>query len=719
MSTAHPFPRDTRERFATVAVGQTVFGPFDFLIFDVEDVSISQRPDDNSAWSDVSGATVSLTGAAPAYFTVEKTGLAAGVQLRIKGARTHERRTDVVRAGVVNSKAMETQFDMITVIMQELRRDGGEAVSASQTALELAIAVQAMANAFLAAEIPPGGITSSLMAPGAAAANLGYTPAAFAASRAAAAASSIPAAITALHVYGREVAGDGGAGIYLRQSSQPSHAAKFQSQDGGWWALSTREVTAQQVGVIGAFSDNATLAAADAAAVELGGELVIDRAHNVAADITFASHVRFRPGGRLVPAAGVKIDFGDGFSAPVHYRIFDFSAAGSGLKNYAKSRQLSRELYPQQFGGPDLGNDSDLVDAAFAQWIAACKAARLPGFIPAGMYRFADRFGIDMGDCAYDGLTIAGAGRQTAILNFVPAVLTGSEAAFYIQNTTVITDVPAGKYDFYYPDLSDFGVRGVVSGGPVFRLGRNDGLDPVNEPVIRDIQIQQFATDSGAIGTVLNYVLGLDGNFQSSCAQVAGNGFGLRCRNLHFSRIKGSFGTGAVGVHLTDGANQNNEFFADMENVSTCVQVDGPNCVNNLFNAGTWNYYANGYFDAAGSGNQVNFPGANPSAPATLASFLTGNGTGVTIRHATPRLFPITTPGWPGFGNNFTNNTAQPITVELWWSSGATTVSSFLRNSEPARGIANALQYLTFTLNPGDIGRVNGSGTAPTWYWSN
>lgn len=719
MSTGYPIERDDRVRTFTVGAGESSWGPFSFKVWDAADVVLQARASLDAPWVTQAGVSVSLSGAAPASFSVSKSGLATGTLCRVLGRRTPERKTNATRGGAIVSTTLEAELDRTVTTLQELRRDASDAVLASEAALDKASEAIGMAEAFLQAELPEGGITSDLMAAGAAVGNIGYQPSMYAPTRVAAAAAVIPVAIGVLVVFGREVTGDGGGGTYIRQSSAPAHAAKFQSADGAWWELSAREVSPQQCGVIGAYSDNTTLAAADAAALALGAELVLDRVHNVGADITFAAHVRFRQGGRLVPAAGVKVDFGDGFSAPIHYRIFDFSAAGANLKNYTRSRQLARELYPQMFGGPDLGNDSDLVDAAFAQWVSACKAARLPGFIPAGTYRFSQRFGIDMGDCAYDGLKIEGAGRQNTILNFVPAGLTGSEAAFYLQNTTVITDVGAGKYDFYYPSLKHFGVRAAISGGPAFRLGRNDSLDPVNEPVIEEVQIQQFATDSGAIGTVLNYVLGLKANFQSSCAQVNGNGFGLRCRNVHFSEIKGSFGTCSVGVHLTDGANQNNKFFTDKENVTTCLQIDSADSVNNVFNAGTWNYYANGVFDAAGSGNQINYPGANPSAPATLGSFLAGNGTGVTIRHATPRLFPVTTPAFPGFGNNFTNNTGQPITVEVWWSSGSSTVSSFLRNSEPARGIANALQYLTFQLNPGDIGRVNGSGTAPTWYWRN
>ncbi|RWM84306.1 phage tail fiber protein [Mesorhizobium sp.] len=56
-------------------------------------------------------------------------------------------------------------------------------------------------------------------------------------SRSAVASLSIPAGITALRTNGYSSAGDGGAALYKRVASQPSHAGRVQSADGAWWEL--------------------------------------------------------------------------------------------------------------------------------------------------------------------------------------------------------------------------------------------------------------------------------------------------------------------------------------------------------------------------------------------------------------------------------------------------------------------------------------------------
>lgn len=55
--------------------------------------------------------------------------------------------------------------------------------------------------------------------------------------RALAAAATIPAGVTLLHVYGYAAAGDGGFALYKKVGSQPSHVGKIQSADGAWWEI--------------------------------------------------------------------------------------------------------------------------------------------------------------------------------------------------------------------------------------------------------------------------------------------------------------------------------------------------------------------------------------------------------------------------------------------------------------------------------------------------
>lgn len=71
------------------------------------------------------------------------------------------------------------------------------------------------------------------------------------ATRALAAAASIPAVLTSVVLRGYSSAGDGGAATYKRASSEPSHAGKFQSADGQWWEIAEPVVTPQMFGAKG------------------------------------------------------------------------------------------------------------------------------------------------------------------------------------------------------------------------------------------------------------------------------------------------------------------------------------------------------------------------------------------------------------------------------------------------------------------------------------
>lgn len=146
MSVSNPIPRDNRARYLTVAPGQTLFGPFDFKIYDEQDLRIVYRASVLDPWQELTGFFVTLTGAAPSTFSIEKTGLATGTLLGIQGRRLHERETDVTRGGVINSAAMEKQLDQVTVVLQELRRD-------STDALDLVIQADAASQQALAAVV--------------------------------------------------------------------------------------------------------------------------------------------------------------------------------------------------------------------------------------------------------------------------------------------------------------------------------------------------------------------------------------------------------------------------------------------------------------------------------------------------------------------------------------------------------------------------------------
>lgn len=230
MSQANPFPRDTRERFVTVAAAQTVFGPFDFKIFDPLDVAVWWRASSSDPWQELAVDAVTLSGAAPAFFSITKTGLATGTLLRIRGQRVHERSTNVVRANVVSSEAVERQFDEITVTLQELRRDqdtvlddltaSGANAEAADAAAEAAAASAAQAEADRLAVAAMG--------------SFGYDFD----TRAAAAAGAIAAGKDSIRLAGHTTAGLGAA-LYVEIGANPGHGLAFEAPTGSgrWWIV--------------------------------------------------------------------------------------------------------------------------------------------------------------------------------------------------------------------------------------------------------------------------------------------------------------------------------------------------------------------------------------------------------------------------------------------------------------------------------------------------
>jgi hypothetical protein len=167
MSIARPIVRDLRRRDIVAAPGQVLFDlPVD--VFAAEDVALWRRvPPATSFTRLTTGFTVaaitSFPGAARATFTVAPhTTWGAGVVIRIESRRTAERTTDVVRAGVVESVAIELELDRQTTVDQELRRDvddlGGIAVDAANARDAAAASATAAAGSAASAATSASGI---------------------------------------------------------------------------------------------------------------------------------------------------------------------------------------------------------------------------------------------------------------------------------------------------------------------------------------------------------------------------------------------------------------------------------------------------------------------------------------------------------------------------------------------------------------------------------
>lgn len=170
MSTGYPINKDNRIRTFTVSAGQTTFGPFTFKIWDVADVALQTRGSSYESWQYIiGGVTITLTGPAPAEFTLTKAGLTPGAQYRVIGLRIPDRITNVTKGGAISSSALERVLDILTTENQEIRRDAAEAFM-------MADQVRAQADSVFANVSPPVSITSAMLVAGVAQANLGFTP---------------------------------------------------------------------------------------------------------------------------------------------------------------------------------------------------------------------------------------------------------------------------------------------------------------------------------------------------------------------------------------------------------------------------------------------------------------------------------------------------------------------------------------------------------------
>lgn len=130
MSTAIPITRSSRMVTLTATAGQLVFtfnaGP----VWDTADLVVQSRLPGAARFSTlISGFTLALVsggiGGATATFAVAPRPTAGdpAIEIRIASRRTHERVTDVSRAGRIHTPSIEREHDELTTTLQELRRD--------------------------------------------------------------------------------------------------------------------------------------------------------------------------------------------------------------------------------------------------------------------------------------------------------------------------------------------------------------------------------------------------------------------------------------------------------------------------------------------------------------------------------------------------------------------------------------------------------------------
>ncbi|APY13158.1 hypothetical protein BKD02_01555 [Brucella sp. 09RB8910] len=113
--------RDTGWRDAD---GRSEYGPFDYKIFDIEDVLVEVRLKSSGETRDFSYLIRKQADASFDNFVVIFQGsLSSDFEFRVLGDRLHERSSDLFRGGSLKSNELEKETSKQAVVLQELRRD--------------------------------------------------------------------------------------------------------------------------------------------------------------------------------------------------------------------------------------------------------------------------------------------------------------------------------------------------------------------------------------------------------------------------------------------------------------------------------------------------------------------------------------------------------------------------------------------------------------------
>lgn len=125
----YPLPRQTRETTILSGDGGATYGPFDFKIFDPEDVAVLLRMEEDGAFEPTVAFTATKTTAdALSFFTVTfDENVPDTTDFIVRAARVHERSIGVSKGSGIGLDALEREFSKLATVLQELRRDNDQA----------------------------------------------------------------------------------------------------------------------------------------------------------------------------------------------------------------------------------------------------------------------------------------------------------------------------------------------------------------------------------------------------------------------------------------------------------------------------------------------------------------------------------------------------------------------------------------------------------------
>lgn len=226
-----------------------------------------------------------------------------------------------------------------------------------------------------------------------------------------------------------------------------------------------------------------------------------------------------------------------------------------------------------------------------------------------------------------EGITILGNGVGLTRLSS----LADTDAAFELSSSGGKKPSKGVPSIQAYGSLKEFGMHSVNSGGIVFRLGKHDFSDQINEFEC-NVLYSHAVGGQGSIGAQFNAVYGSDINingvlrsdFDGNAPSVLENGtVSLDIRRTAFTRFKHAIGGAEIGMRFAEitgnafdaGFCYANTFEGTNEIVDTCVLLDNPLARSNQWNASTYGYTKEGFKDLQGFNNLV--ISANENAIAT------------------------------------------------------------------------------------------------------
>jgi len=129
MTNPYPLPRAIRQTGILTGNGGSTYGPFDFKIFDIDDVQVWMRPPNVEGFS-LADALVEKVGGLPFdYFTVTFSAILQDTtSFVVASARVASRDAGVMGGTRINPDALEKEFSKIAATQQEQSRDIGRSL---------------------------------------------------------------------------------------------------------------------------------------------------------------------------------------------------------------------------------------------------------------------------------------------------------------------------------------------------------------------------------------------------------------------------------------------------------------------------------------------------------------------------------------------------------------------------------------------------------------